>query len=98
MMEMVEEKYVNGVPLHRLPDAQDVDAEGGSTIFVVDFADFDEMDAQEIQDIFRRRHILVLNVPSKKVSFDRNALSLLAPLKKNTNMQSRSPFCLCSYF
>jgi hypothetical protein len=87
VMEMVEKQYVDNVPLHRHPDARFQLAKEGSCIFVVDHSEFLKMDAKEIQDVFRRRHILVLNVPHKNMYFDRKGLSTIGPFKKKIGMQ-----------
>jgi hypothetical protein len=87
MIEMIESQYVNGLPLHRLPNARDKLATEGSDIFIVEHSEFENMDPKEIQDIFRRRHILVINVPGKPMQFDRKGLSTIGPFKKQVPMQ-----------
>jgi hypothetical protein len=88
VMNMVESKYQDGVPLHRLPSATERNRQDKqSSIFVVEWKDFNEMEAWEIQAIFRHRHILVRNWPEKTLKFDRAGLSMLAPLHKQSSFQ-----------
>ena len=90
IMNMVESRYVNELPRHRLPSARErCLQEGQSSIFVVEWKDFQEMEAQQIQDVFRHRHILVRNWPEKTVKFDRAGLAMLGPLKKQTSFQGK---------
>jgi hypothetical protein len=88
VMEMVESKYEGGVPLHRLPSAKELNRqENQSSIFVVEWKDFIEMEAMAIQGVFRHRHILVRNWPEKTLKFDRAGLSMLAPMHKKSSFQ-----------
>jgi hypothetical protein len=88
--EMVSPHFSMGMPLHRLESARDrVLRPGQSSIFVVEWADFDKMESREIQEIFRYRHILVVNWPEKTIKFDRAGLSLLAPMKKQKEFQGK---------
>lgn len=89
--DMVEQQMTGGIPLHRRPSARDRHRqEGQSSIFVVEWKDFDEMSAKEIQDIFRHRHILVRNWPEKVLKFDRDGLSSLGPMQKDSSFQGES--------
>jgi hypothetical protein len=84
----VERHVTGGVPPHRQPSARDRKLQKGqSSIFVVEWSDFNEMDAKEIQDIYRHRHILVVNWPEKTLKFDREGLSWLGPMKKAVDFQ-----------
>lgn len=88
VMNMVESKYDDGVPLHRLPSARERNLQDKqSSIFVVEWKDFNRMEAWEIQGIFRHRHILVRNWPEKTLKFDRAGLSMLAPMHKQSAFQ-----------
>jgi hypothetical protein len=90
IMNMVESRYVNDLPRHRLPSARERGLQDGqSSIFVVEWKDFQEMEGREIQAIFRHRHILVRNWPEKTLKFDRAGLSMLGPLKKQTSFQGK---------
>jgi hypothetical protein len=89
-MTMVESRYINEVPRHRLPSAREREVQDGqSMIFVVEWKDFNEMEAREIQDIFRHRHILVRNWPEKTLKFDHAGLSMLAPMTKKKSFQGK---------
>jgi hypothetical protein len=85
---MVEERMVSGRPRHHLPDARKTEfSPDSSSIFVVDFADFDKMEGKDIQEVFRKRHILVLGDPGPTLKFDRAGLSTLGSMKKTICMQ-----------
>jgi hypothetical protein len=86
--QMVERQITRGIPPHRRPSARDRRlVEGQSSIFVVEWNEFDKMGASEIQDIFRHRHILVRNWPEKTLEFDWDGLSLLGPMQKDACFQ-----------
>ena len=88
VMKMVESKYEKGIFLHRCPSAKDRNRqENQSSIFVVEWKDFIEMEAREIQDVFRHRHILVRNWPEKTLKFDRAGLSMLGPMHRKSAFQ-----------
>lgn len=80
-----------GQPPHRHPSSYNKEFTGQSRFFIVDCKEFNAMDPQLIQDIFRHRHILVLDVDSgKRVDFNARGLSMLAPLDQLVPIQ-----CLC---
>jgi hypothetical protein len=88
--EMVERQFSGGLPPHRQLSARDRKLhKDQSAIFIVEWRDFDKMGAKEIQDIFRHRHILVVNWPEKTLKFDRDGLSMLGPMKKATQLQGK---------
>jgi hypothetical protein len=88
--QMVEQQYSGGVPPHRRPSARDQNIqENQSMIFIVEYDEFKDMTAQEIQEIFRHRSILVRNWPEKTVKFDRDGLSELGPLHKPSSFQGK---------
>jgi hypothetical protein len=77
----VESLYQEGRPIHQHGSATCAEYDSqGSSIFVVDHQDFIKMDAAAIQEIFRRRHILVLDVPAEDLAFDEEGLSTLGSL------------------
>jgi hypothetical protein len=91
--DMVAPQFSMGTPLHHLKSARDqVIRPGQSSIFVVEWTDFNKMDALEIQEIFRHQHILVINWPEKTLEFDQAGLSLLAPMKKQKEFQGESSY------
>jgi len=88
--------YVDGKPLHHHPSArvEELDEEENqSSIFVVDYTDFMEMDVKTIQDIFQHRHILVLCTGQKEEPFSLHTLSKLGRLDRVVEMQGKF---LCS--
>jgi hypothetical protein len=90
----VESLYEQGRPLHHLPSASEVEFDSeGSSIFVVSYQAYMQMDAQEIQNVFRDRHILVHGVPQQEpIEFDLEGLSTVGSLKQTRTVQGQS-FC-----
>jgi hypothetical protein len=89
----VEELFVNGQPRHHLDSARAVSPDYSdstlSAIFVVEYREFVAMDPMVIQTIFRRRHILVLDVPTEEMAFDEYGLSTLGSLTKSRQIQGK---------
>jgi hypothetical protein len=56
---------------------------------VVDFSIFADMSSAALQDIFKDRHILVLNTPMRKQDFGQESLLALGPLNKVIQIQGR---------
>jgi hypothetical protein len=87
LQKNIESLYVNGQPLHHLPSARlvEFDPEASSEfslIFVVDYAQFVQLDPLVIQDIFRKRHILITGIPYEKESFDEDSLSIFGDIDR----------------
>jgi hypothetical protein len=81
----IEATYQDGKPLHHLPSARDSDYDPNdpnvSSIFVVDYVNFKDMAPNEIQEIFRDRHILVVGAPKDEdAKFDADSLSLVGDM------------------
>jgi hypothetical protein len=96
----VEQGYVDGKPLHHLPSARDREwAQGQSRIFVVEYDEYSRMSTQEVQRIFRDRHILVINQPDRENGeFGLKALSMLGHLDADLEMQGEKELAHCSLF
>jgi hypothetical protein len=95
IQEEVETLYKDGRPLHHLPSTSDPEFDpDGSSIFVVAYDQYLQMDTSTIQDIFEQRHILVHGVPQQeRLQFDMEGLSRLGSLKHPRNVQGLScPF------
>lgn len=87
---MVMDGFTDGLPPHLLPSARKKEyTPEASSIFVVDFDDFKSMTAQEVQDIFRHRHILVRNGPVETRPFNLESLEMLGSLTTKVSMQGR---------
>jgi hypothetical protein len=85
---MVESGYVNGVPPHLLPSARETDYNrDASCIYVVDWTVFKDLPLLTIQEIFRHRHILVVNAPVETLTFDREGLETLGSLRSARHTQ-----------
>jgi hypothetical protein len=91
--QAVESLYVNGRPLHHLPSARSVvynpDDRNQSSIFVVEYADFCKMAAVVIQDIFSKRHILVIGCPLPPEDFNCETLSHFGNLDSMRDIQGK---------
>jgi hypothetical protein len=86
----VRESFVDGLPKHRLPSAQDIElTKGCSSIFVVEWSKFKTMSTLEIQRVFSQRHILVLNAPVETVNFDREGLGTIGSLTTTCEVQGK---------
>jgi hypothetical protein len=84
----VQSSYIDGVPPHRLPSAQEITYDpAASCVFVVEWNRFKSMDASTIQQIFQHRHILVLNSPVETVEFDREGMETLGSLSLIRSVQ-----------
>jgi hypothetical protein len=102
VVAMVESCYVNGAPPHMLPSAREINYNPGglSCIYVTDWTDFKVLSPSQIQEIFRHRHILVLNAPVETVMFDREGLETLGSLHASRHVQGlilhkSSVSCVC---
>ena len=86
----VEIGYVEGRPRHHHPSAHSTSFDPSnptqSSIFVTDYADFVNMDSHLVQDIFRHRHILVLNAPLPDAGFSIATLKNFANVTKTVDM------------
>jgi hypothetical protein len=89
----VKSHYHNDVPLHHLPSASDPDWDPAadnstrSSIFVVQYEDFVVMSPHKLQEIFRRRHILVCDTPSAVEEFSAANLAALGGFERLRNIQ-----------
>lgn len=53
----------------------------------MDFSVFTEMSTSALQEIFKDRHILVINNPTRQQEFGRESLLTLGPLNKVIQIQ-----------
>jgi hypothetical protein len=87
----VRSRFVDFSPKIHASGARDVDFDPmESCIFVVDHSKFMTMDAHVIQQIFRYRHILVVNVPAEDMKFDLNGLSRVGSLSRVLEIQGKT--------
>jgi hypothetical protein len=90
IQDLVEANYVDGIPRHHLDIARNKTYhpfdKKQSCIFVTEYEDFKEMSPTDIQDIFRDRHILVLNTPFQGEPFGRYSLETITSVQKIRNM------------
>jgi len=86
----VEASYINDLPAHILPSARLEEYDpAASCIFVVEWNRFKSMSTSAIQDIFRHRHIHVLDAPVDTVEFDREGLESLGSLTSVRSVQGK---------
>lgn len=89
--------YQNRVPLHALDSARLIGAlpapasrgSSASDIFVTENGDFSALSGQDIQAIFRQRHILVLNAPGTGGTFGLQNLSGVGDLDAEVEVQGQ---------
>jgi hypothetical protein len=72
--------FSDGLPPH-------LSARDNSAFYIMTQTMFEEMSVKEIQDIFRKRHILITNIPSAPMQFDSRGLSTLTSLSTVTYIQ-----------
>lgn len=84
--------YVDGKPLHCHDDARNVDFKiGSSCLFIATADEFRRMSPNIVQDIFRKRHILVLDVePNQTWVFDEECLNRLGPIDEDRAVHGKS--------
>ena len=87
----VEALYVHDRPLHHLDGARRLEFNGSdrqhSSVFVVEYDDFVNMNAAALQRVFRDRHILVLNTPSEIQEFSLESLCKLGSIDQVRQIQ-----------
>jgi hypothetical protein len=82
--------FRDGLPLHLHQSARSKKySPEASSIFVVNFKDFQMMTAKEIQDIFHHCHILIHNSPIKASEFNLEVLEILGLLTAKVSMQGQ---------
>jgi hypothetical protein len=98
----VETGFVENKPPHHHPSARDPNFNPEnppeSCIFVVEYADFIEMTDRQLQSIFHRRHILVLNAPLRDEGFSLQTLSKYANIKRTMSIVGESLKRSCKSF
>ena len=93
MQSLVEELYVDGRPHHHLAAARNTAATTESIFFVVTYEDYMKLSDQDIQDIFRHRHIVVTDIPSREYQWSLETLAKLGSLQQQREIQGK---VLCS--
>jgi hypothetical protein len=85
---MVTAGYIDGKPPHLHETAQWVKPDiPASCIFVAEWELFKSLSSLEVQEIFRHRHILIVNAPVETVDFDREGLETLGSLHSARTVQ-----------
>lgn len=85
---MDEKKDANGLPPHRQPHNSHENLKRPSSIFRVNFTDFQAMPAAEVNQIFKTQHILVTGIESSRaIHFDREGLKQLKDLYEPVPIQ-----------
>lgn len=93
VQELVESNYVDGRPRHHLPEARLIPYSPNSSVFFVSgYADFSKIPRHDIQEIARKRHIVVENVPQEEFAWCRETLALLGCLSQNREIQGKYPY------
>jgi hypothetical protein len=86
-----ERLYQNGTPLHHLDSARSLDYDPqASHFFVTTPEQLEKLTTQEIQEIFRHRHILIPGPPPRDFHFDSQGLATLGSLTAPRQIQGIS--------
>ena len=86
----VKRLFQQDKPLHHLDSARALEYDPkGSVFYVTTTQEFDKLDADQIQEIFRRRHILIPGTPEQDVRFDRIGLATLGSFKATREIQGK---------
>jgi hypothetical protein len=88
VQKLVESNYVDGRPKHHLASARNPEMEPNSSIFfITEFADITQMPTQMIQDIFRKRSIVIRDGPQRRFRWSPETLSLIGGLYQSRDIQ-----------
>jgi hypothetical protein len=84
---MVTSNYVNGHPRHHQSTARQANLQpNASMFFIVDFHQYITLSAQQIQEIFQDRHIVVINIPGRTYPWSRKTLAMLGSLTQDRDI------------
>lgn len=84
----VERLFKDGKPLHHLDSARALEYDSqASQFFVTSAEDFEKLQAEEVQNIFRDRHILIPGHAPEYIGFDRQGLATLGSLHTQRDIQ-----------
>ena len=90
IQECVESDYVEGRPRHHLPSAREIEpSEGQSIIFVTNYSTFSDMPTNVVQDIFKTRHILVLDCPLPSEEFNTKTMRRITNVNTKREIQGK---------
>ena len=88
---LVERSYVKeSHPRHHLPSArqQDYTLEA-SAFFIINHDEYAKLTKDDIHNIFKKRHILILNVPAMSQPWNRQTLAKLGALTQRRDIQGK---------
>lgn len=85
----VERLFKDGKPLHHLDSARALEYDPQASHFFVTSAEsFDKLEAKEVQNIFRNRHILIPGSASEEyIKFDHRGLATVGSLHVERDIQ-----------
>jgi hypothetical protein len=93
IQKSVESLFEEGRPLHHLDSARSLEYDPeASAIYVTSERAFNQLSSQQIQEVFRRRHILIPATTPPDVKFDRKGLSTLGCLTTERQIQGELCF------
>jgi hypothetical protein len=91
IQKSIEDGYMNGIPRHHHASAKMLDVrQGSSQFFVTTPEDFAQLSGEDVQGIFRDRHVLIPGGSSKRSSFSRKGLAELGSLYTPRDIQCSS--------
>lgn len=91
LSNLVTKNYVDKAPRHYLLSAQNIHQQAGASVFcILNFQTYVSLSAHQIQDIFRYRHIVITDIPSRKYSWSRETLGMLGSLTQDRDIHGMS--------
>jgi hypothetical protein len=87
---LVESNYVDDKPKHHLQTARNPEIDPfaiTSIFFIIEFADTAQILTETIQEIHRRRHVIVRNAPYRQLGWSLETLSLIGGLYQSRDIQ-----------
>ena len=79
----IQDAYKDGLPLHLADEEK-------SAMKVLTETEFEKKTVEEIQELLRRKHILITDIRRPALDFDSIGLSTLGPLSMVTDIQGMS--------
>lgn len=90
LAKAVKDSYRDGMPLHVHPTAK-----AESVFHIVTKDEFEELSDREVQNILRRRHLVIHERPSRKtITFKQALMTLGGGIKRAVDIQGNVPYSI----
>ena len=94
----MERLFKDGKPLHHLDSARALKYDSQASQFFVTSAEiFEKLQPEEVQNIFRDRHILIPGSASECIEFDHHGLATVGSLHVERDIQGEYDFFFLSH-